>query len=304
MSERSKALLMAGAAMTLVGSTVVASKLIAGGLPPFSATALRFALALPLFLLLMRWRPQPWPRLGRRDLGLLLLQSGAGSVGYTVLLIKGMALSAGSEAGVISGTLPAVSALLGLLLVRQWPTARQLLALLLASAGVLILQHGSAAEAGTGRGAGLQLGHLLLLGAVVCEALFILLNKALRQPLAPLQLSAVMAACGLLLSLPLALAEWWGGAAAVGDVPASAWLSVLYYALLPTVGGFLLWYGGAQRLQAAEAAMLTALMPVSAMLLSVLLLDEMLGARQLFGLGAVLTAMLVLLGARPATGPD
>ena len=41
-------------AMVLVGSTVIASKVIASGLPPFTATALRFAIALPCLLGAMR----------------------------------------------------------------------------------------------------------------------------------------------------------------------------------------------------------------------------------------------------------
>ncbi|TMJ37217.1 MAG: EamA/RhaT family transporter, partial [Alphaproteobacteria bacterium] len=41
-------------AMVLVGSTVIASKIIGGGLAPFTAAALRFAIALPFFFALMR----------------------------------------------------------------------------------------------------------------------------------------------------------------------------------------------------------------------------------------------------------
>jgi drug/metabolite transporter (DMT)-like permease len=51
-------------AMVTVGSTVIASKVIASGLPPFTATALRFAVAFPLFLFLMRWTGSRLPRLG------------------------------------------------------------------------------------------------------------------------------------------------------------------------------------------------------------------------------------------------
>ena len=40
-------------AMITVGSTVIASRVIASGMPPFTATALRFAAAFPFFLLLM-----------------------------------------------------------------------------------------------------------------------------------------------------------------------------------------------------------------------------------------------------------
>ena len=68
-------------AMVLVGTTVIASKTIAGGagpggMGPFTATALRFALAFPLFLLLMRWQRVRLPRPGWRDLGLLVVQAG------------------------------------------------------------------------------------------------------------------------------------------------------------------------------------------------------------------------------------
>ena len=98
-------------AMIGVGSTVVASKLIAHGLPPFAATALRFAIAFPLFVLAMKLTGEQWPHVSRREAWLLVLQSGSGSVGYTVLLLSGMRLASATDAGVIAGTLPAVAAL-------------------------------------------------------------------------------------------------------------------------------------------------------------------------------------------------
>ena len=77
-------------AMVTVGSTVVASRIIAAGLPPFTAAALRFAIALPIFLALMHWRGQRLPRPGRHDAMLLALQALCGSVGYAVLLVAGL----------------------------------------------------------------------------------------------------------------------------------------------------------------------------------------------------------------------
>ncbi|TMH06609.1 MAG: EamA/RhaT family transporter, partial [Betaproteobacteria bacterium] len=49
MTSRSYAYIYLTLAMLTVGSTVVASRFIAAGLPPFTATALRFAIALPIF---------------------------------------------------------------------------------------------------------------------------------------------------------------------------------------------------------------------------------------------------------------
>src|SRR4029453_18957851 len=77
-------------AMVTVGGTVIASKLIASGLTPFAATALRFAIALPLFAVLMRATGTSLPRLTLRHWMLLTFQAGAGSVGYTTLLICGL----------------------------------------------------------------------------------------------------------------------------------------------------------------------------------------------------------------------
>jgi drug/metabolite transporter (DMT)-like permease len=122
---------------------------------------------------------------------------------------------------------------------------------------------------------------------VVCEAVFILLNKRLKTAVPPLPLSATMAGIGLALALVPALIEQpWTRA----PDPA-ALLAVLYYALVPTVGGFLLWYAGAARISGTEAALFTALLPVSAVALSALVLHEVIGWAQLIGIGCVLGAI-------------
>ncbi|WP_365732293.1 EamA family transporter [Ramlibacter sp.] len=71
--------------------------------------------------------------------------------------------------------------------------------------------------------------------------------------------------------------------------------ALAYYAWVPTVGGFLLWYAGSARTSAARAALATACMPVSALLLAALLLDEPVRLWQWLGLACVLGAMLLSL---------
>lgn len=289
MAERVQGYLCLSAAMLLVGSTVVASKVIAAELPPFTATALRFALALPLFLLLLRLARAPWPRPDRHDALLLLLQAGAGSVGYTVLLIAGLRLTSAADAGVIVGTLPVVAAAVAVLLLGERPGRGLLAAIALAAAGLLALNPPGGAE-----GRGSLLGNALILGAVLCEALFILLNKRLRRPIAPLALSTLMAAIGLAVATPLALAERPWDLALPAETLGAALAAVAYYALVPTVGGFLLWYAGTARSSGAEASLFTAVAPVSAVLLAALLLGEAVSAGQFLGVGCVLVAVFSL----------
>lgn len=289
-------------AMIGVGSTVVASKLIAHGLPPFAATALRFAIAFPLFVLAMKATGESWPRVSRREAWLLVLQSGSGSVGYTVLLLSGMRLTLATDAGVIAGTLPAVAALVAILVLRERPSVLTLGAVALATIGVLMctVHAGDASGRGAaGVSASTLLGNVFILLAVVCEALFILLNKRLRTLVSPLQMSTLMSGIGLALSLVPALIErpWalrYDGIAVAG---------VVYYALVPTVGGFLLWFAGAARIDGAQASALTAFVPISAALLAAAVLHEAIEPAQGWAIACVLSAVLLIAcdGARRRT---
>lgn len=257
MTPRMQGYLYLALAMALVGSTVVASKVIAAGLPPFTATALRLALALPCFALLMIRAGVSLPRPDRRDGLLLLLQAAAGSVGYTTLLIAGLTMTSAADGGVIIGTLPVVSAAIAILLLGERPRPMVLAAIALAAAGVLAITVQS------GDGGGSLIGNALILGAVVCEGLFILLNKRLRRDIAPLAQSTLMTALGLAVAVvPAAFEQPWALSIDAGI----AW-AVVYYALVPTVGGYLLWYAGAARVSGAEAALFTAVAPVAAVLI-------------------------------------
>ena len=286
MSTRRRAYLYLAAAMMLVGSTVTASKIIGAGLAPFTATALRFAMALPCFALLMAATGARLPRLDTRDWLLLTAQAVAGSVGYTTLLIAGLQRTSAVDGGIILGTLPLVTAALAMLLLGVRPDRRALAAIGVAGFGVWLMT----GHAQTPAGEGSLAGNALILGAVACEGLFILLNKRLRTPVAPLAMSTLMAAFGLAFAAVASLTEapW-----TLAFTP-SAVAAVAYYALVPTVGGFLLWYAGVARVPGSDAALFTALAPVSAVMLSAGLLDEPVTGAQIAGMSCVLGAVLAL----------
>jgi len=278
-------------AMATVGSTVVASRVIAAGLPPFTAAALRFAIALPVFLAILRWRGQRLPRPGRHDAILLALQALCGSVGYAVLLVAGLRTTSAADAGVIAGCLPAIGALVGAVVLRERIGRRLLAAIALACVGVAAV----VAAPGGGKAPHDLAGDALVLAAVGCEALFLLLNKRLRVPVAPLAQATLMCGLGLAMSLVPALFEHaWARPA---DGPAL--LAVVYYALVPTVGGYLLWYAGAARVSAAVASLYTAVLPVSALVFAALVLHEAIGAGQIVGAACVLGAIAVARRRRP-----
>ncbi|RFB92731.1 EamA family transporter [Rhizobium leguminosarum bv. trifolii] len=291
MSRRVQGYIYLALAMLTVGSTVIASKLIASGLPPFAATALRFALAFPILLVLMRATGVRLPKLSGHDRLILVIQAGAGSVGYTTLLISGLSLTSAADAGVIIGTLPVVSAGISILLLGERPKPALLVAVALATAGVFSIAFTPDA---TGRSFS---GNALIFCAVICEGLFILLNKRLKTDIPPLAQSTLMAGIGFVVAVIPAVFE---APPALG-LSAGALLAVVYYALVPTVAGFLLWYAGAARVSGTEAALFTSVAPVSAVMLAFLILGEPLGLNQIAGIACVLAAVLGLAAAGSRT---
>jgi drug/metabolite transporter (DMT)-like permease len=281
--ERSLGYLYLSLAMVTVGSTVIASKLIASGLPPFAATALRFAVALPVFAVLMRATGTRLPRLAPRHWLLLVLQAGAGSVGYTTLLICGLRYTSAADAGVVIGTLPVVSAAVAIAVLGERPQRALVGAILLAAAGVAAItfvpdDHAEHSLIGNG----------LVFAAVICEGLFILLNKRLPVAIPPLAQSTLMTGLGLAVALvPAVLETPWRH-----ELGSSALAAVAYYALVPTVCGFVFWYQGAARVSGAEASLFTAVAPVSAVLFAAAVLGEPVSSNQLAGIGCVLVAVI------------
>ena len=298
---RGLALASLALAMVTVGTIAPASKVIAEGLPPFLAGALRLAIAAAA---LVPWAAARHPgalaeRLDAHDRALLALQAAAGTVGFTVLMLLGTARTSAADASVVTGALPAVAALLSAVLLRERPGLRRTLGVVLAAGAVAVVACGGAAG-GAGRPRRLS-GDLLVLGAVISESLFILLQKRLHRPPPALVQSALMSVLGLLWLLPAAIVE--ACALDLGAVPPGAWWAVGYYALVPTVLGFVLWYRGAERVSGAEAGIFTALTPLAGAATSALVLGEPLGGQHAAALVLVVAAIALAAGPVGRSGP-
>lgn len=281
-------------AMATVGTSVIASKLIGNAVEPFLATALRHALALPVLAALWFILRLALPRPSLRDALVLLAQAAAGSVGYSVLLIHGTRLASAADASVVAGTLPAVAAAFSVLFLGERPRARMLAALVCATAGVVLLvlggAPGSALAPGAAHAGGRWLGIGLVLAAVGCEALFILGQKRLARPLHPVVMSTLMCAGGMVLSAAAAMPA---GRLTSSRFTPEALAAIAWYAWVPTVMGFLLWYAGANRSSASQAALATVCLPLTAFLLAVMFLGEPVRPAQWAGLGVVVAAVVL-----------
>ena len=129
------------------------------------------------------------------------MQSFFGNFLFSICLLNGMAHTTATAAGVVSFDSPAVVALLSWLVLREKLSRRVVAAIVLAVGGITLLQFAKS----DGASSASWLGNLLILGAVFCEATYVIIGKRLAATRTPLRVSALINLWGLVLITPFGL---------------------------------------------------------------------------------------------------
>lgn len=288
--------------MSLVGSYVALSKPLVAVFPVALLAWLRFgigALAMP------HWLRQPAgePSMTTATKRLIFLESFLGNFLFTVCMLLGVSMTTAVSAGVIMAAIPTVVALLSWLVLRERIGLRVWLAIGFAVAGIALFSL-SKSEPSAQVSKGLEadysytsvwLGNLLVFGAVVCEASYAVIGKKLTGSLSPRRITALINLWGLALMTPFGL--YAASAFDFGSVHPGTWLLLVFYALAASVWTVWLWMSGLKTVPAARAGVFTVMLPISAALVGVLVLDERLSGMQMLAFG------LCLLGVVLATLP-
>ncbi len=286
-------------AMTFVGINVGIGKTMVAVMPVAAFALWRFVIA--IIALAPRYRPSAMRRVTRSQWGHLFVQTFFGTFLFTLLMLSGVRMTTASAAGVITATLPACVALLSWAVLREHPSRRTLVSVGLAIAGVALLNlsrgdpHGASAS---GAGNSVWLGNALVLGAVVCEAIYVIVSKRLAAELSAIDICAYTHLIGGALMLPLGVV----GLMAVdyASLTPGHWALILWYGLAASVFSFFLWMRGIRHVSAQLAGVFTAMVPVAATAYGVIFLDERLTVSQ--GAALALTVAGIVLAALPGAG--
>jgi len=255
--------------MFLVGSYVGLSKLLVAALPVFLLGWLRFAIAAVAMLPWLR-KPGGEVPLSRHDRWLLFWESFLGNFLFSICMLYGVALTSAVAAGVTMAAIPAVVALMSWLFLKERIAPRVWAAIACAAAGIVLL----ALARGDGGPAGAMspLGFALLMGAVVCEASYVVIGKRLTATLSPRRISALINLWGLVLITPFGL--WQALGFDFGTVRAGTWSLLFFYSLAASVVTVWLWMKGLREVPAPRAGVFSVMLPVAAALVGVVLLGE------------------------------
>ncbi|WP_172203251.1 MULTISPECIES: DMT family transporter [unclassified Niveibacterium] len=287
---RSYALLFAS--MAVVGSYVALSKPLVAALPVFLLAWLRFGIG--GLAMLRQTLPRRDERISGATWRALFLQSFFGNFLFSICMLYGVSQTSATAAGVILATLPAMVALQSRVILGERLAPRNLVAVLLAVVGIATLGL-SKGEAGQSS----LVGNLLLIGAVACEAAYVVIGKRVSAHLPPLRVSALINLVGLLLMTPFGL--WQAIGFDFAGVAPGMWVLLVFYALGASVFSVWLWMSGLRGVPANHAGVFTIALPLAASAVGVAFLGETLRLPHFVAFGCAVAGVVLTAWPRRST---
>jgi len=278
-----------GLGMAIFGSGTPVSKIVTDNFPVFLGSMLRMALGTAILAPFIWQSRTTLRKLERRDWLTLFGIALIGMLVFSVAMLYGMQMVSGVVGSIVMSTTPAITAVASLLFLNEKFGWRRGVAVALAVAGVLVVQLGSGGE---GNGSNVLLGSLLIFVAVCAEASYTLLGKVASDDLQPTTVTGVAAGLAIILFLPLAAWQLRGFDAS--GVSWQGWAAVVWWGLGTLALGSTLWYQGVKQVEGSTAAGFMGIMPVSALVLSYVLLGEPFQWIHLAGFGLVFAGVVLI----------
>ena len=280
------------------GGTFIAGKNLAQHVGPLTGAFLRFLVAC-VFLTALTLRQEKKIVLpGRNNLLMLFLMGLTGIFLYNFFFLKGLKLIEAGRASIIVATNPIFIALMSAVFFRERLNLLKLAGILVSVTGaVTVITRG---ELVTAIGGSFGWGELYILGCVGSWVAYSLLGKVVMADLSPLAAVTYSSLVGTAGLFPAAVAE---GLFSSGGIGPAAWANAAYLGFFGTVLGFVWYYQGIQRIGPVRAGIFINFVPVSAVLLAFVLLDEPITISLLAGAILVSSGVyLTTLGSRPVSG--
>ncbi len=274
--------------MLFWGGTFIAGRIAAQEVGPISGAAGRFAVASLVLLVVMRVRMGHWPKLKRREALLVTAIALTGVIGYNLAFFAGLRQIEASRAALIIALNPVFISLASAFIFREGLSATGIAGVILSLVGAgLVITRGEL----QGLSASYGSGEFYITICVVMWVSYTLIGRVALETLTSLvttSYASALGCAGLLLAATLLERSTW-------TVPSTSLiLALLYLGLFGTVLGFIWYYDAVRALGPAQAGIFINLVPVFAVLLGVLALDEELAPSAILGgfmvvLGVVLT---------------
>lgn len=250
----------------LGGTSIAATRYLAGAMDPLAIGSFRFGIGFVLLLPVAFWQGRDWP--SRRDwpgvagLGLLFFFL------FPILFNASLIFTTAARGAIALSTLPLLTMVIGAALGREPLTARKTGGVLAATVGVAValITSLSSAPAGAWR------GDILMIVAALCMALYGIWSKPIIARSGPIPFTVASMGVG---AFCLIITSWWRGSfAPVPDFGAPQWLAAVYLGAFGSALTFFLWAFALERTTPTRVAISVTVNPLSAALVGAVLLNE------------------------------
>jgi drug/metabolite transporter (DMT)-like permease len=283
------------AVMTLWGCTFVLTKDVIGQVPPLTLAFLRVAIGFlilaPVAIIRRAGLAHPRPAL---PWGAIFVMGCIGVSFYYGAFNLGLFYTSASQGALVQSSIPAVTALIAVLWIREHASRIRIAGIALSVAGVLVIFSGSLARDATSTSP--MLGNFLVFLSVIAWGLYTSLAKRYAHVDA-LVLTAGVIGAGALLLLPIAVVEMqshpWP------QLTSIQWAEVLLLGAGASGLAYMFYNLALQDVDASQAGVFANLIPVVGVLSGILILKEPISMRAIIG-GLIVMAGVWLTGSERA----
>ena len=248
------------------GGSFIATRVVAQSFEPFIASCIRYLIALVLLVPLTLKSNRKFLSLPKSQFWLLILMGFSGIFIYNYFFFKGLQLVPASHAALLVALNPSMVIILSAIWYHEKINGLQATGVILSLFGVmLVISRGKISTIVSE----FQLGDAYMLACPFAWAIYTLAGREALKKVSPLNATTWAALSGLIMLSLFAFTEKMPSA-----IEPKIWAGFAYLGILSTVIAFIWYNDGIKKIGATKTSIFNNLVPVFALLLSVLILHE------------------------------
>jgi drug/metabolite transporter (DMT)-like permease len=269
------------------GGSIVGQKVALDSFSAVEVSVLRGMGALGILVPLWWWSEGRRVVFSRQDVA-VFAWLGLAVLGNHLLTLFGLRYIGAAAAGVIIGASPAITAFLSSLLIGDVSFRVVWMGCVLSFSGVVLV---SGVGGHTVAGEQPWLGGTLIVLGLVCWALYTIGGRRAMERFSPLTVNWTTLLISILFQIPFLWTDRKVTIEGMQAVSTAGWLALAYVIVFATAVGQQAWLYGVRGVGPAGAGVFVNLIPVSALILSALVLGDRIGSRELIGIALILAGV-------------
>jgi drug/metabolite transporter (DMT)-like permease len=257
------------------GGTFIATKMASEVFGSFTGASFRYLFALVFMIPLMLWKDPRAFRITRKQFKQLLILGASGIFAYSFFFFNGLRLVAASHGALIVALNPVLVLIMTAVMGKEKISGLKVIGIIVSLAGTsMVIARGNYADLFSM----FSWGDAFMLGCPISWAFYTYFAKDALTDTTPLQASTWAIMLGLLLILFFVPSETFPT-----TVKPEVWLALFYLGFCGSVLGFVWYYEGIKNIGPLKTSAFNNLIPIFAMILSVVLLGETIHGYMIYG---------------------